>query len=216
MVRSASAVWRVVSTSCWACTASASALLARASACDCSSDFAATAMALAWLAISVACCCSISRMATSRSASTWRVRTICCRSISASSILRSARIRADSASRRRSASIAAILALCSAVRVFTRCCCSRVMKASCCSISRRRESASRFFSLMATSTSCSTSLRSRRRRSVSWVRRVRPSASKALSGLKCTRAVWLKLVSDTLSSSRPFLDKSSATVFWTP
>ena len=169
-----------------------------------------------WLAISVTCCCSISLIRTSRSASTFLDRTACSRSISVSWICRSARMRVCSASRWRSASKAAILAFCSAVRVLTCCSCSRVIKASCCSISSLRSSASRFFSRTATSTSCSTSLRSRRRRSVSCVSFVSPSASKALFGLKCSLDVWLKLVNETLSSSRPFFDKSSATVFCTP
>ena len=48
-------------------------------------------------------------------------------------------------------------------------------------------------------------------RSVS-VRRVRPSASKALLGLKNSMPVWSSCVSEAASSSRPFLVRSSATV----
>ncbi len=42
------------------------------------------------------------------------------------------------------------------------------------------------------------------------VRRVRPSASKALEGLKNSIAVWSSWVSDTVSSSRPFCRRSAA------
>ena len=160
---SASAVWRVVSTSCWACTAfPASAFtLPGLSACDCSSDFAATAMALAWLAISVCCCyCSISSMASRQVfpfgfSETGGLRcTICCRCdfgflylVSFSQNFSAELV----ASRRSSASIAAILALCSCrIPAFlTRC----VAATESCkapavqSPGGRRESASRVFSL---------------------------------------------------------------------
>jgi len=64
---------------------------------------------------------------------------------------------------------------------------------------------------MAISVSCSTSLRCFLRRSICSVSRVRPSASKALLGLKNSMLVWSSWVSDAASSSRPFLVRSSAT-----
>ena len=49
------------------------------------------------------------------------------------------------------------------------------------------------------------------RRSICSVSRVRPSASKALDGLKNSIAVWSSWVSDTVSSSSPFCSRSAAT-----
>ena len=174
------------------------------------------AIALSCTAISLIFSCSVRATWTSRSASTVRVRTALSRSMPASRTCRSARIRLCSASRLRSASMLAILAFCSAVRMRTSCSCARVMKVSCWVISSLRCSASRFFSRTAISVSCSISLRSLRRRSVSCVSFTRPSASKAFFSLKCSLSVWFRLVSETLSSSRPFLVRSSATVFCTP
>ncbi len=59
--------------------------------------------------------------------------------------------------------------------------------------------------------SCSMSFRIFLRRSISSVSWVRPSASNALEGLKNSMLVWSRLVSETDSSSRPFLSRSSAT-----
>ena len=55
------------------------------------------------------------------------------------------------------------------------------------------------------------SLRIFLRRSICSVSRVRPSASKALDGLKYSMAVWSSWVSDTVSSSSPFCSRSAAT-----
>ena len=49
------------------------------------------------------------------------------------------------------------------------------------------------------------------RRSICSVRRVKPSASNALDGLKYSIEVWSSWVSDALSSSRPLLRRSPAT-----
>ena len=63
--------------------------------------------------------------------------------------------------------------------------------------------------------SCSMSFRIFLRRSICSVRRVRPSASKALDGLKNSMAVWSNWVSDTASSSSPFWSRSAATTLFT-
>ncbi len=63
--------------------------------------------------------------------------------------------------------------------------------------------------------SCSMSLRIFLRRSICSVSRVRPSASKALDGLKNSIAVWSSWVSETASSSSPFCRRSAATTPFT-
>jgi hypothetical protein len=79
------------------------------------------------------------------------------------------------------------------------------------SMSSESFSASRFLLRMAISVSCSTSLRCFLRRSICSVSRVRPSASKALLGLKYSIAVWSSCVSEAASSSSPFFVRSPAT-----
>src|SRR6185369_9289086 len=78
------------------------------------------------------------------------------------------------------------------------------------SISSESFSASRFLLRIAIRVSCSTSFRCFLRCSLVSVRRVRPSASNALLGLKNSIEVWSSCVSDTDSSSRPFFVRSSA------
>ena len=85
-------------------------------------------------------------------------------------------------------------------------------------ISRERFWVSKFWRSISTRVLVSISLRILRRISISSVNFVRPSASNALSGLKNSRGVWSKPVSETVSSSSPFLVKSSVTAcctFWT-
>ena len=72
-------------------------------------------------------------------------------------------------------------------------------------------SVSRFLLRIWIIVSCSMSLRVFLRRSICSVSRVRPSASKALDGLKNSIAVWSSCVSDTVSSSSPFCSRSAAT-----
>ena len=72
-------------------------------------------------------------------------------------------------------------------------------------------SVSRFLLRIWIIVSCSMSLRFFLRVSMVSVSRVRPSASKALEGLKNSIAVWSSWVSDTVSSSRPFCSRSAAT-----
>jgi len=76
-------------------------------------------------------------------------------------------------------------------------------------------SASRFLLAIATSVSCSISFLFLRRSSIFSVSFVKPSASNALSGLKWALLVWSNPVNETVSSSRPFLRRSSVTTCWT-
>ena len=124
---------------------------------------------------------------------------------------RSAAIFASSASRFLAASCSAMLASCSARRRAISRSWSSFAYSSSRRICRRLRSVSRFLLRMAKSVSCSMSLRFLRRTSMVSVKRVRPSASKAFCGLKNSNAVWSKPVSDTVSSSKPFLYKSSDT-----
>ena len=86
----------------------------------------------------------------------------------------------------------------------SRCCVRRAYSLSR-SMSSDSFSASRFLLRIWISVSCSMSLRFFLRCSICSVSRVRPSASKALLGLKNSIAVWSSCVSDADSSSRPFL-----------
>ena len=78
-------------------------------------------------------------------------------------------------------------------------------------MSRAWRSVSRFLLRIWIIVSCSMSLRFFLRVSMVSVSRVRPSASKALEGLKNSMAVWSSWVRDTVSSSRPFCERSADT-----
>ena len=224
--RSATATCRAVFTSSSALTASARAMLAAASASDCSRDFVAIAICVSWRAISTCLRCSARCISVLRSSSISRVCTTRFFSISADLISRSASMRfwltwrsasifAASAWRVRSACCDAINATCSARVISISRCCDSVANSWSFSMLSFCRVASRFLVRTCTSVSCSTSLRCLRRASVCSVSRVRPSASKALFGLKNCLSVWSRLVSDTDSSSRPFFSRSSATAFCT-
>ena len=105
----------------------------------------------------------------------------------------------------------AILAACAArLTSISRCCSKRAYSLSLSMVNFSR-SASRFLLAIDTLVSCSISLRWRRRFSIASVNFVKPSASKALSGLKNSRPVWSSPVKETDSSSNPFFNKSSET-----
>ena len=211
LARSARSVSRTVMTLSSSRTAAARALSASALASDSARDFSATAMARSCSANSMAL-----RRSTSACSTAWALR------ISSFLISRSARMRfkstsrlaailASSASRFFCASCSAILASCSARRSAISRSCSNLAYSSSRKILRRVRSASKFFVLIAKSVSCSISLRFLRRTSMVSVSLVKPSASNAFCGLKNSNAVWSKPVRETVSSSKPFLNKSSDT-----
>ncbi|GJE71132.1 hypothetical protein CHKEEEPN_2676 [Methylorubrum podarium] len=137
------------------------------------------------------------------SASRWR--TACSRSIRAVSSLCWARCSACAVSARVSAVLLAMSRSCASSA-------SRVARwiSSCLS------AVSRSFSATATSASRTVALRSLRRCSVISLSRARPSASKELSGLKCSIEVWSSRVSEADSSSRPLWRRSPETASCTP
>ena len=152
----------------------------------------------------------------SRSRVSWSIWMRCCSTawfevISACLTLWSATILAVSACFMRSTSSPATSAIWAALRTATSRSCASLAYSVSRSISCFCCSASRFLRRTRTSVSCSMSLRFLRRSSISWVSLVRPSASKALSGLKKSRLVWSRPVSETLSSSRPFISRFSDT-----
>ena len=148
-----------------------------------------------------------------RASSTRRSASICC-----ASTCFLASIRAASASRVRSAWVRAISEDWAARRTSTsRSCSSRAYSVSRL-ISKLFCAASRFLVSIWTRVSCSMSLRSFLRASICSVSLVRPSASKALLALKCSIEVWSRPVSETDSSSRPFMARSlelTCCTFWT-
>ena len=165
-------------------------------------------------------CCSANSTAIRRSISNdWMARSLPMRSCSmlcsermrASSMICLAWICAPSAACSRWARSVLTSARWRARAISTSRCCERRAYSLSRSMSRPSFSASRFLLRMAISVSCSTSLRCFLRCSICSVRRVRPSASKALLGLKYSIPVWSSWVSDAASSSRPFMVRSSAT-----
>ena len=170
---------------------------------------------------------SISSRATISTSSTARVRSISFCRISRSEAMRASLIacslamrafsiasRADicacSASVSRRARSRATSVRCNARRISMSRCCSRRAASVSRSISSARRSASRLRLRILIIESCSMSLRSLRRSSMSSISRVRPSASKRLEGLKNSRSVWSRSVMATDSSSRPFCASASA------
>ena len=210
-LRSAISTSRAVNTFSSADTAWARAISASACASLC---------ALLSRATAIERCCSASSSDMRRSSSAlWIARSLPMRP---SSIVCSDRIRAES--------MLCLAAICALSASCSRCarstatsarwreraisisrCCDRRACSLSRSISSDSFSASRFLLRMAISVSCSTSLRCFLRCSICSVNRVKPSASKALLGLKNSMPVWSSCVSDAASSSRPLLVRSSAT-----
>ena len=120
------------------------------------------------------------------------------------SIASRAVICACSASVSRIARSRASSARCSARRISTSRSCSSRASSLSRSISSACFSASRLRVRILIIESCSMSLRSLRRASISSIRWVRPSASNRFEGLKNSRSVWSRSVIATDSSSSPF------------
>ena len=158
---------------------------------------------------------SISRWRTSRSdamRASLIARSLEMRDFSISS---RAAICACSASVSRTARSRASSARCTARRTSTsRCWFNRAVSLSR-SMSSACRSASRLRVRIRIIDSCSMSLRSLRRDSISWISCVRPCASKRLDGLKYSRSVWSRSVIATDSSSRPFCARPSAAACFT-
>ena len=209
--RCAISVSRAVKTCSSAVTASARALSASACATDCARDCSATATARSCSASSIALRRAISSSSTSRSLDMRCSSTARSEAMRACSIDWRDVIWARSASWSLSARSRAISARWAARWVSRSCSWASRACSSARSISSACRSVSRFLLRISIIVSCSMSLRIFLRRSICSVSRVRPSASKALDGLKYSMAVWSSWVSDTVSSSRPFCSRSAAT-----
>ena len=164
---------------------------------------------------SMAFCRAISRARTSRSEAMRASAMARSLAMRAFSMVSRAVIWASSASVSRVARSFANSARCCALRnSISRSCSSRADSLSR-SISSACFSASRFRARIWIIASCSISLRSLRRSSISRISAVKPSASNRFDGLKNSRLVWSISRIATLSSSSPFFSRSTCAADFT-